>query len=57
MEINDIINSNNNSFTLVAVSKTKTVDEIQKVYNQGQTHFGENRVNELMNKRKYFPKI
>ena len=56
MEINDIINSNNNSFTLVAVSKTKTVDEIQKVYNQGQTNFGENRVNELMNKQKILPK-
>lgn len=40
---------------LVAVSKTKSVDEIMSVYNQGQRHFGENRVNELREKQALLP--
>ncbi|NNF20564.1 MAG: YggS family pyridoxal phosphate-dependent enzyme [Saprospiraceae bacterium] len=40
---------------LVAVSKTKSPEEIQKVYSQGQRHFGENRVNELTEKKDLLP--
>ncbi|MBS1959388.1 MAG: YggS family pyridoxal phosphate-dependent enzyme [Bdellovibrionales bacterium] len=36
--------------TLVAVSKTKSLDEILKVYHQGQKIFGENYVQELIEK-------
>jgi len=41
---------------LVAVSKTKSVPEILKVYNQGQRIFGENRVQELLAKHEQLPK-
>lgn len=36
--------------TLVAVSKTKPIEEIICVYQQGQRHFGENYVQELLPK-------
>jgi uncharacterized pyridoxal phosphate-containing UPF0001 family protein len=39
---------------LVAVSKTKTVDEIRQAYDAGQRHFGENYVDELEEKQ---PKV
>ena len=35
---------------LVAVSKTKTVQEIQEAYDAGQRHFGENYVDEIQEK-------
>ena len=35
---------------LVAVSKTRTLEEILDVYNQGHKVFGENRVQELVEK-------
>ncbi len=35
---------------LVAVSKTKSTDQILELYNQGQRDFGENRVQELVEK-------
>ncbi len=38
------------SVTLIAVSKTRTVEEIQAVLAQGITHLGENRVQELKEK-------
>jgi pyridoxal phosphate enzyme (YggS family) len=41
---------------LVAVSKTKTVEEIQALYIQGQRDFGENYVQELMEKEAALPK-
>lgn len=41
--------------TLVAVSKTKTPEEILNVYNQGQRIFGENRVQELLEKQPLLP--
>src|SRR5580700_2738404 len=41
---------------LVAVSKTKSVEEIQTLYNQGQRDFGENYVQELMEKEAVLPK-
>lgn len=36
--------------TLVAVTKTTPPEEIEKVYGQGQRIFGENRVNEMLDK-------
>lgn len=36
---------------LVAVSKTRTVDEILEAYNAGQRLFGENRVQEILSKK------
>lgn len=35
---------------LVAVSKTRTVEEIEAAYSAGQRHFGENYVQELVEK-------
>lgn len=40
---------------LVAVSKTKSVDEILAAYNAGQRRFGENRVQELVTKKDQLP--
>jgi PLP dependent protein len=41
---------------LVAVSKTKSVQEIRDLYNQGQRDFGENYVQELLEKEEALPK-
>jgi len=41
---------------LLAVSKTKTVDEIQALYDLGQRDFGENYVQELLEKQTQLPK-
>ncbi len=45
-----------NGVTLVAVSKTKPIELIQEVYQQGQRVFGENRVQELVEKYESLPK-
>jgi pyridoxal phosphate enzyme (YggS family) len=42
--------------TLVAVSKTKSEDEIMALYNAGQRDFGENYVQELLTKYESLPK-
>lgn len=42
--------------TLVAVSKTKPIESIQELYNVGQQVFGENRVQELVEKQDRLPK-
>ena len=42
--------------TLVAVSKTKPVSALQEVYNAGQRHFGENKVQEMTEKWEVLPK-
>ena len=42
--------------TLVAVSKTKPVSTIQELYNLGQRDFGENYVQELVDKEALLPK-
>ena len=42
--------------TLVAVSKTKPVSKIQAMYEEGQRIFGENRVQELVEKEAVLPK-
>jgi len=41
---------------LVAISKTKSVDEIQTVYDARQKIFGENKVQELVSKYEILPK-
>jgi|SRR5690606_2891379 len=40
---------------LIAVSKTKSVEEIKEAYAAGQRHFGENQVQELDEKQKQLP--
>jgi len=40
---------------LIAVSKTKSIDEILEAYNAGQRHFGENQVQELNEKHGKLP--
>jgi len=42
--------------TLVAVSKTKSVEEIKELYDLGQKDFGENYVQELAEKQSQLPK-
>ena len=42
--------------TLVAVSKTKSVEEIKELYDLGQRDFGENYVQELTDKQSQLPK-
>jgi PLP dependent protein len=43
------------SIALVAVSKTKTVDDILALYEEGQRDFGENYVQELLDKQSRLP--
>jgi len=43
------------SVKLVAVSKTRTVEEILEAYEAGQKVFGENRVRELLQKKAQLP--
>jgi len=42
--------------TLVAVTKTKSVDEILTAYNAGQRDFGENKIQEMTAKYELLPK-
>ncbi len=42
--------------TLIAVSKTKPVEDIRKIYDVGCRDFGENKVQELVNKYEILPK-
>lgn len=42
--------------TLVAVSKTKSVADIQEAYNAGQRIFGENKIQEMVTKYEALPK-
>ncbi len=42
--------------TLVAVTKTHTVERIQEAYDAGLRVFGENRVQELLEKQPFLPK-
>ena len=45
-----------NTITLVAVSKTKPVEQLMEAYNSGQRIFGENKVQELCKKQEVMPK-
>lgn len=42
--------------TLIAVSKTKPVEDIQLAYDAGQRLFGENTVQEMVDKHEHLPK-
>lgn len=42
--------------TLIAVSKTKPTEMLQEIYNHGCRHFGENKVQELVEKYEVMPK-
>lgn len=42
--------------TLVAVSKTKPIEDIKLAYEMGQRDFGENKVQELIDKEEILPK-
>lgn len=46
----------NSSVKLIAVSKTKPVESIQEAYDAGQRVFGENMVQELVEKHEKLPK-
>jgi PLP dependent protein len=52
----EILTELNGKATLVAVSKTKSVADIQALYNLGQRDFGENYVQELVGKYEQLPK-
>lgn len=41
---------------LVAVSKTKPIEDVKTAYNSGQLHFGENKIQELVSKYEALPK-
>lgn len=42
--------------TLVAISKTKSVDDLLEAYEAGQRHFGENKIQEMTEKWEKLPK-
>ena len=42
--------------TLVAVSKTKPIEDLQVAYDAGQRHFGENKIQEMTQKWEELPK-
>lgn len=46
----------NKKATLIAVSKTKPAEAIEAMYRKGQKRFGENRVQELIEKYEILPK-
>lgn len=55
-QINTIKSQLPNHVTLVAVSKTKPVSDLMEAYNAGQRIFGENYVQELVEKQEQLPK-
>ena len=54
--LNYIKNQLPENVTLVAVSKTKPVSDIQEAYNTGQRVFGENKIQEMTSKWEVLPK-
>lgn len=55
MSYKEIIKKIPENVTLVAVSKTKSVEDILAVYNLGQRVFGENKVQEVCDKQHLLP--
>lgn len=53
---NEISEELNGNATLVAVSKTKPIEDIQSLYDLGHRDFGENYVQELIEKEAALPK-
>ena len=54
--LGDLYKELSEDINLVAVSKTKSVNDIMNAYNSGQRLFGENRVQELTEKYNELPK-
>lgn len=54
--LQEIIATLPDNVTLVAVSKTKPLSDILEAYNAGQRIFGENRVQEMVEKEEELPK-
>ncbi len=54
--LNSVKESLRSGVTLVAVSKTKPVEYLQKAYSAGQRIFGENKVQEMCEKYEVLPK-
>ncbi|KAL7753204.1 hypothetical protein RI367_000979 [Sorochytrium milnesiophthora] len=54
--ISRVLASDKREVTLVAVSKTKPASDIQALYDAGHRHFGENYVQELVDKAQALPK-
>ena len=54
--LEDLYKELSEDINLVAVSKTKSVNDIMNAYNSGQRLFGENRVQELTEKYNELPK-
>jgi len=55
-KLNHITDTLPSSVTLVAVSKTKPIADIQELYNAGQRVFGENKIQEMTQKQEVLPK-
>ena len=55
-QISIINNEIKDKADLIAVSKTRSVEQITEAYNQGQKKFGENRVHEIVEKYNNLPK-
>ena len=53
--LNEIKKNIPKNVTLVAVSKTKPIEDIKYAYELGQRDFGENKVQELINKEEVLP--
>lgn len=53
--LNEIKKNIPENVTLVAVSKTKPIEDIKYAYELGQRDFGENKVQELINKEEVLP--
>ena len=54
--LKDILDSIPKNVTLVAVSKTKPIADLQEAYNAGQRVFGENKIQEMVDKYDTLPK-
>tara|TARA_R110002049_G_scaffold38978_1_gene120322 strand:+ start:9178 stop:9849 length:672 start_codon:yes stop_codon:yes gene_type:complete len=54
--LNQIQSTLPNHVTLVAVSKTKPVSDLMEAYNAGQRIFGENKIQEMVEKHETMPK-
>lgn len=54
--INQFKNAIPSNVTLIAVSKTKPVEDIQEAYDAGHRDFGENKIQELCDKYEQLPK-
>ena len=54
-QISNIKNEILDKADLIAVSKTRSIQEIKEAYNYGQLKFGENRVQEIVDKQSKLP--